>query len=134
MKTWRIALTVASLWMATGSVAHAASENATECPAGAWTDWSTGTGVSISWSFTGISPVVAFHPDRIVFGGGIGPLTPAQVQKYAPTLDNLRAAATARRKVTIYWDSVNHIVSTIIGPLGSILLTDAGSPADKAGR
>jgi len=41
-------------------------------------------------------------------------LTPAQVQKYEPTLDKLRAAATARKKVTIYWDNVNHTVSTII--------------------
>jgi hypothetical protein len=111
---WRIALTVASLWMPMGSIAHAALENATECPMGAWTDWSTGTGVSISWSFTGISPVVSFQPNRIVFGGGIAPLTPAQVQKYAPTLDNLRAAATAKRKVTIYWDNVNHTVPAII--------------------
>jgi hypothetical protein len=45
---------------------------------------------------------VSFQPNRIVFGGGIAPLTPAQVQKYEPTLDNLRAAATARKKVTIY--------------------------------
>ena len=110
VKMRRIALTVASLWLVTGSIAHAALENATDCPAGAWTDWSTGTGVSISWSFTGISPVVSFQPNRIVFA----PLTPAQVQKYEPTLDNLRAAATARKKVTIYWDNVNHTVSTII--------------------
>jgi hypothetical protein len=61
-----------------------------------------------------ISPVVSFQPNRIVFGGGIAPLTPAQVQKYEPTLDNLRAAATAKRKVTIYWDNVNHTVPAII--------------------
>ena len=114
MKTWRMALAVASLWMAAGSIAQAASQNATGCPAGAWTDWSTGTGVSISWAFQGISGVVAFHPNRIVLGGGIAPLTPAQVRKYAPTLDNLRAAAAARRNVTIYWDSANKTVSTII--------------------
>jgi hypothetical protein len=36
------------------------------------------------------------------------------VQKYEPTLDNLRAAATAKRKVTIYWDNVNHTVPAII--------------------
>lgn len=114
MRAAKLVLIVAGALSAAASAAHAAEQIATGCPAGAWTTWAAGQTVSISWSFQGISPVVAFQPTKIVMGGGIAPLTPAQVQTYAPTLDNLRAAATARRKVTIAWDNATKVVSTII--------------------
>jgi hypothetical protein len=114
MKTIQPIAAAALLWAASLGIAQGASQNATGCPNGAWTDWSTGSGVSISWSFQGISAVIAFHPDRIVYGGGIAPLNPSQVERYAPTLDNLRAAAEARRAVTIYWDDATKTVGTVI--------------------
>lgn len=107
-------LLCAAAFTALTAPALAATQNATGCPAGAWTDWSSGSGVSISWSFQGIGPVIAFHPGRMVYGGGIAPLNPAQVERWAPTLDNLRAAAAARRMVTIYWDDSSKTVSTVI--------------------
>ena len=113
MKPLRKTSMIAALWLAAVPAAQAASTNATGCPSGAWTEWS-GPNVSISWSFQGIGAVVAFQPGRIVYGGGIAPLTPPQVQAYAPTLDNLRAAAQARRKVTVYWDNATNLVSTFI--------------------
>ena len=88
--------------------------NATGCPAGAWTDYSRPGGVSISWSFTNIGPVVAFHPGRMVYGGGVAPLNPAQVQAWAPALDNLRAAAASGHPVTVYWDDSSNTVTTLI--------------------
>jgi hypothetical protein len=114
MKVATLALTVAGAWLGVSGAATAATQNATGCPVGAWTTWAAGQTVSISWSFQGISGVIAFQPTQIRYGGGIAPLTPAQAQAYAPTLDNLRAAARARRKVTIYWDDVSKVVSTII--------------------
>ncbi|TYB82190.1 hypothetical protein [Maritimibacter fusiformis] len=114
MSVFKPIIAAAALWGALPGAAQAASQNATGRPNGAWTDWSTGSGVSISWSFQGIGAVIAFHPDRIVYGGGIAPLSPGQVNRYAPTLDNLRAAATARRAVTIYWDDATNTVGTII--------------------
>jgi hypothetical protein len=114
MKLAKLALTVVGAWFTTCSMAQAATQNATGCPAGAWTTWGPGQTVSISWSFQGVPGVIAFQPTQIRYGGAIAPLTPAQAQAYAPTLDNLRAAAQARRKVTVYWDSVTNVVSTII--------------------
>ena len=113
MRTLGLALTLAGIWFGACSTAHAALQNATGCPLEASTQWAAGQTVSISWSLQGIPPVVAFQPTQIKYGGGLAPLTPAQAQAYAPTLDNLRAAAQARRKVTIYWDNVTKIVILI---------------------
>lgn len=85
---------------------------ATGCPVGAGTSWS-GKQVSISWAVTGIRASMVFQPKQIVIGGRAALLTPVQVQAYAPILDNLRAAASARRKVTIYWDEATMVVSMI---------------------
>lgn len=114
MRAFKPATAAAILFAASLGTAEAASQNATGCPNGAWTDWSAGSGVSISWSFQGIRAVIAFHPDRIVYGGGIAPLSSAQVERYAPTLDNLRAAAAAQRAVTLYWDDATNTVSALI--------------------
>lgn len=114
MRIQTLALVVAGISLGVFSVAHAAPQNATGCPAGAWTTWGPGQSVSISWSFQGVPAVVAFQPANIIYGGGVAPLTPAQAQAYAPTLDNLREAASARRKVSVYWDDATRVVSTFI--------------------
>ncbi len=114
MRLFKSGLFALLLGLAGASPALAGSQNATGCPTGAWTDWSRPGGVSLSWSFRGIPAVLAFHPTGIVYGGGVAPLSPAQVLKYAPTLDNLRAAAQARVAVTVYWDDATNLVSTII--------------------
>jgi len=88
-------------------------QNKTGCPIGSWTDYSRGR-VSISWSFQGIGPVMAFHPDRVVYGGGVAPLSDADLRKYDQTFEDLRAAAAARRQVTIYWDDASRTVTTFI--------------------
>lgn len=113
MRLSTIALVFAALGAGTVSVAEAASQSATGCPSGSWTAWQ-GPNVSISWSFQGIGAVVAFQPGRIAYGGGVAPLNPAQVAGYAPTLNDLRAAAQARRPVTVYWDNATNVVSTFI--------------------
>ena len=104
----------ASVMLAGAASAQAAQQNFTACPAGAWTDWAAGQTVSISWVFEGNGVSIAFQPTRIVYGGGLSPLTPAQAAAYAPALDNLRAAATARRKVSVYYDDASKTVSTFI--------------------
>lgn len=109
----KIAVFTAAILLGACGAASAATQSATGCPGGAWSTFS-GLNVSISWSLVGVGPVIAFQPTRVVWGGGIAPLTPAQADAYASTLDNLRAAATARRKVIVYYDDVSKTVSTII--------------------
>jgi len=76
----------------------------------------------ISWSFSDISGTVMFHPREIKLGAGEIALTPAQAAVYEPTLRELRAAAEARRKVTVYWDDRTNVVSTfIVRPLHAFL-------------
>lgn len=94
--------------------AQAATQASSACPIRSWAAWTAGQKVSISWAFQGIGPVIAFQPGGIVYGGGIAPLTPEQVAAYGPTLNELRMAAQARKKVTIYWDDSTNQVSTFI--------------------
>jgi hypothetical protein len=96
------------------SAAHAEMQHETGCPAGSATEWAADQTVSIDWYFEGIPPVMAFQPAKIVYGGGRAPLTPAEAAAYEPTFANLRAAAVARRKVTIYWDDATDVVLSFI--------------------
>jgi hypothetical protein len=108
-----VALVTLAISVAAVPMANAAIQNHKGCPISASTQWAPGLTVSISWVIQGLAPVVAFQPTKIVLGGALAPLTPAQAQAYAPTLDNLRAAAQSRKMVTIYWDDATKVISTV---------------------
>jgi hypothetical protein len=114
MRKFFAALCVAGAVLALANPAAAAQKSFTGCPIKSWATWTPNENVSISWAFSGLGPVVAFHPGVIIMGGGIDPLTQAQAAAYSPTLEELRMAAQARKQVTIYWDDSTQIVSTFI--------------------
>lgn len=113
MHITKMSILAATLVLAACGGAQASPQSATGCPTGAWTTWN-GTSVSISWSFTNVPAVVAFYPNGVVYAGVIASLDPAQAAVYAPTLNDLRAAAAANRKVTIYWDNATKVVSAFV--------------------
>jgi hypothetical protein len=63
---------------------------------------------------SGEGRVIAFQPDKIVLGGGIGNMTLGQYNRWAPLIDELRTAAMANRKVRVYFDDHTRVVSAFV--------------------
>ena len=111
MKIQRLAVLALAVCIA-GPTAIAATQEKTGCPISTTSQWSPG--LSIRWVIQDLPGVMAFQPTKIVVGGALAPLTPAQVQAYAPALEDLRAAAQGRKKVTVAWDDATKIVQAMI--------------------
>jgi hypothetical protein len=109
--TLRPALIAAAGLFAFSTSAEAASFAG--CPISGQTDIRNGPRISISWIIEGDARNIAFGPTGIQLGGGIGNMTAAEAAFYEPVLADLRAAASARRKVTVFYDSSNRAITAI---------------------
>lgn len=93
--------------------AEAATKNWIGCPVKSFYDVDTGPKLSVSWSVTGAAPVISFQATRIVFGGGKGLMTPAQLAQWTPYLDELREASSRKLKVQVFYDDVTKSILAI---------------------
>ncbi len=115
MRAFGLRLLLVALLLGASGLAHAAPQHAVGCPAGAQVLRNPGPVATfdISWTFQGIPSEIGFGPTEVRYGPAPA-LTSAEVEAYAPMLDNLRTAVQTQRRVVVYWNDTTNVVSRLI--------------------
>lgn len=101
------------LSMASIAEVEAATKEWIGCPIKSFYAVDPGPMFSVSWSVTGEELVISFQADKILLGGGKGMMSASQLAQWAPYLDELRAAASQRVKLQVFYDDSTRVILAI---------------------